>query len=88
MEQIVTLGIGGTPASLTPFITTGLEIGEFVFIVAPVCESLSDAKLNVITLFDMLDTLPNYVSLLDTPLCFISLLDTPLNVVSLSDVEC
>ena len=26
-EQIITLGIGGTPASLTPFITTGLEIG-------------------------------------------------------------
>lgn len=27
-EQIVTLGIGGTPANLTSFITTGLEIGE------------------------------------------------------------
>lgn len=26
-EQIITLGIGATPANLTPFITTGLEIG-------------------------------------------------------------
>ena len=26
MEQIVTLGIGGEPESMTPFITTGLEV--------------------------------------------------------------
>lgn len=31
-EQIITLGIGGTPASLTPFITTGLEIGAVLLI--------------------------------------------------------
>lgn len=27
-ESIITLGIGATPVSLTPFITTGLLIGE------------------------------------------------------------
>ena len=32
-EQIITLGIGATPATLTPFITSGLEIGEAVVIV-------------------------------------------------------
>ena len=32
-EQIITLGIGATPATLTPFITSGLEIGDAVVIV-------------------------------------------------------
>lgn len=27
-EQIITLGIGATPANLTPLLTSGLEIGE------------------------------------------------------------
>lgn len=26
-EQIITLGVGGEPENLTPFITTGLEVG-------------------------------------------------------------
>lgn len=37
MEQIVTLGIGGTPATLTPFITTGLEVGTTEPITGLVC---------------------------------------------------
>lgn len=40
MEQIVTLGIGGTPATLTPFITTGLEVGQpMVAVEAPDCRT-------------------------------------------------
>ncbi len=31
-EQIITLGIGATPNNLTPFITTGLEIGAILVI--------------------------------------------------------
>lgn len=33
-EQIITLGIGGTPASLTPFILSGLDIGVALAIVS------------------------------------------------------
>lgn len=34
-EQIITLGIGATPANLIPFMTTGLEIGAVVAIAMP-----------------------------------------------------
>jgi hypothetical protein len=71
-EQIITLGIGGTPDSLTPFITTGLEIG--VSMVVPRLDvAVSVVEINVVTLSEILinvvtlsEILINAVSLSET----------------------
>lgn len=50
-EQIITLGVGGEPENLTPFITTGLEVGA-VAVVVVVCVDLTDAAVATVTLTD------------------------------------
>lgn len=41
-EQIITLGVGGEPENLTPFITTGLEVGAAIVVAdAPDCRTFN-----------------------------------------------
>lgn len=55
-EQIITLGIGGTPANLTPFILSGLDIDASAPIVVIVELTLRDRP-NTLTLRDRPNTL-------------------------------
>ena len=66
-EQIITLGIGGTPANLTPFVLSGLDVSAEVFIIVSL--TLRDRP-NTLTLEDRPDDLnlrdrPNTLTLED-----------------------